>query len=114
MNEEICSWLLKTGNKVVVTSREHLEDYDKDVIESTARYWDDKDSQKYNLETRFKMEHSRLSKIDSDRLYFVDLSNEDTTELERLLSDTQEFNETYDSTNYSIEELIDIINTKRR
>lgn len=113
LNEEICSWLLKTGNKVVITSREHIEDYDKDVIESTARYWDDNASQKYNLETRFRMEHSRLSKVDTNNLYLIDLSSEDTDELERLLNDTQEFSESYDSTGYSTEELIDIINTKR-
>lgn len=79
LNEEICKWILKSDDGIVViASRDSLENYDESTLKYTEKYWEDKASQRYNLEVRFKKTYERLSKVsDDEHLYLVDVSEKE-------------------------------------
>lgn len=95
LSEDILPWVLDNGGVIVVVSRNKLENYDKDTLETTEKYWDDKLIQKYNLEVRFKKLHERLQgKNDGvGNLFLVDVSDENSEQLSELLEVSQEWSE---------------------
>lgn len=114
LSENICEWLLQEGGIIVVVSRDKLESYDKEVIKTTEKYWDEKTTQKYNLEVRFKKVYERLQKSNTgtDNLYLADLGSEDTSMLESLIESSQDWMESETIEN-SYEELISLIEVRK-
>lgn len=114
LSEDICEWLLQEGSIIVVVSRDKLESYDEEVIKTTEKYWDEKATQKYNLEVRFKKVYERLQKSNTgtDNLYLVDLGSEDTSMLESLIESSQDWMESETIEN-SYEELISLIEVRK-
>lgn len=114
LSEDICEWLLQEGGIIVVVSRDKLESYDEEVIKTTEKYWDEKATQKYNLEVRFKKVYERLQKSNTgtDNLYLVDLGSEDTSMLESLIESSQDWMES-ETTENSYEELISLIEVRK-
>lgn len=114
LSDDICEWLLQEGGIIVVVSRDKLESYDKEVIETTEKYWDEKTTQKYNLEVRFKKVYERLQKNNTgtDNLYLVDLGSEDTSVLESLIESSQDWMESEIVEN-SYEELLNLIEVRK-
>lgn len=93
LSEDIVSWLLDNGGVIVVVSRDKMESYDKSVLETMEKYWDDKVTQKYNLEVRFKKFHERLQAKNEGvgNLFLIDVSDENSSQLEELLEVSQEW-----------------------
>lgn len=84
LSQNICSWLLKEGNTVVIVNRDNMEAYEDSVLNDTGRYLDDSNLQKYELEQRFKQTFKVLQPI-SKNLYWIDLSDEESDDLNRLV-----------------------------
>lgn len=84
LSQNICSWLLKEGNTIVIVNRGNIEAYEDSVLNDTGRYLDDSNLQKYELEQRFKQTFKVLQPI-SKNLYWIDLSDEESDDLNRLV-----------------------------
>lgn len=84
LSQNICSWLLKEGNTIVIVNRGNIEAYEDSVLNDTGRYLDDSNLQKYELEQRFKQTFKMLQPI-SKNLYWIDLSDEESDDLNRLV-----------------------------
>lgn len=99
LSEDIVSWILENGGVIVVVSRDKWESYDKDVRDTIEKYWDDKVTQKYNLEVRFKKFHERLQAKNEGvgNLFLVDISDENSEQLNELLEVSQEWSESLKS-----------------
>ncbi len=85
LSQNICSWLLKEGNTVVIVNRDNMEAYEDSVLNDTGRYLDDNNLQKYELEQRFKQTFKVLQPISKKSLYWIDLSDEESDDLNRLV-----------------------------
>lgn len=113
LSQEICQWILQDGGIIVVISRDKMESYDKSVIENTGVYWDDPNIQRYELEYKFKRLFEELQKSNdgSGNLYLVDLSDEDSEDLNQLVECSQEW---MDSEHFSLsaKELVSIVTRK--
>lgn len=99
LSEDMLPWVLDNGGVIVVVSRDKFESYPKDVLETTEKYWDDKLIQKYNLETRFKKFHERLQAKNEGvgNLFLIDVSDENSEQLNELLEVSQEWSESVKS-----------------
>ena len=113
LSREICQWILQDGGIIVIISRDKMESYDKSVIENTGVYWDDPNIQRYELEYKFKRLFEELQKSNggSGNLYLVDLSDEDSEDLNQLVECSQEW---MDSEHFSLsaKELVSIVTRK--
>lgn len=114
LSEDIVSWVLENGGVIVVVSRDKLESYDKSIRDTMEKYWDDKVTQKYNLEVRFKKLHERLqSKNDgAGNLFLVDVSDENSGQLNSLLEVSQEWSESL-NTGLKNEEILEITRVRK-
>lgn len=99
LSEDMLPWVLDNGGVVVVVSRDKFESYPKDVLETTEKYWNDKVIQKYNLEVRFKKFHERLQTKNegAGSLFLIDVSDENSEQLNELLEISQEWSESVKS-----------------
>ncbi len=113
LSEDILPWLLQEGGVVIVVSRNKMESYDKAVLKSTEKYWDDKSIQKYNLEVRFKRLYENLEKPNegTGNLYLVDLSDDNSEILDDLIGSSEDWIES--DKNYSAEELLSITTIRK-
>lgn len=112
LNEEICKWVLESeNNEVVIASRGSLEKYDEETLKYTEKYWEDKASQRYNLEVRFKKTYERLSKAsNSEHLYLVDVSEKEHMNLlKSLLTNWDVSSKSIDS----YDDIIDLVNPRK-
>lgn len=114
LSEDILPWVLDNGGVIVVVSREKLENYDKDTLETTEKYWNDKVIQKYNLEVRFKKLHERLQAKNEGvgNLFLVDVSDENSEQLNELLEVSQEWSESIKS-GLKNEEILEITRVRK-
>lgn len=99
LSEDIVSWVLENGGAIVVVSRDNWESYDKSIRDTMEKYWDDKVTQKYNLEVRFKKLHERLQAKNEGvgNLFRIDVSDENSEQLNDLLEVSQEWSESVKS-----------------
>lgn len=114
LSEDMLPWVLDNGGVVVVVSRNKFESYPKEVLETTEKYWDDKLIQKYNLETRFKKFHERLQAKNEGvgNLFLVDVSDENSEQLNELLDVSQEWSESVKS-GLKNEEILEITEARK-
>ena len=92
LSEDICEWVQSLDDGVVVVvSRDKMENYPPEVIQSTSKYWGDTELQRYEMENRFKAMYQRLSKCPgASDCYWVDLTSE-SQPLNYLLADSNEW-----------------------
>lgn len=114
LSEDIVPWVLDNGGVVVVVSRDKFESYPKEILETTEKYWDDKLIQKYNLEVRFKKFHERLQTKNEGvgNLFLVDVSDENSEQLNELLEVSQEWSESVKS-NLKNEEILEMTKVRK-
>ena len=114
LSEDIVPWVLDNGGVVVVVSRDKFESYPKEILETTEKYWNDKLIQKYNLEVRFKKFHERLQTKNEGvgNLFLVDVSDENSEQLNELLEVSQEWSESVKS-NLKNEEILEMTKVRK-
>lgn len=114
LSEDIVSWVLDNGGVIVVVSRDKFESYPKDILETTEKYWNDKLIQKYNLEVRFKKFHERLQTKNEGvgNLFLVDVSDENSEQLNELLEVSQEWFESMKS-GLKTEEILEMTKVRK-
>lgn len=114
LSEDMLPWVLDNGGVVVVVSRDKFESYPKDVLETTEKYWNDKVIQKYNLEVRFKKFHERLQTKNEGvgNLFLIDVSDENSEQLNELLEVSQEWSESVKS-GLKNEEILEMTNVRK-
>lgn len=110
LNQKVCQWILQDGGIVIVVSRNKMEDYDGIVLENTEVYWADEDIQRYELEYKFKhlFEVLQQSIQRLDNLYLIDLTDEDSEDLNRLVKQSQEWEDSQ-VTGLSLGELLTMV-----
>lgn len=92
LSPEICRWIIQTGGVIVVVSRNELESYDNYTLEQTGNYWEDPAIQRYELVNRFKKLYETLaSEFGINNLFKIDLSEENSEDLSRLVEFSQEW-----------------------
>ena len=114
LSEEILPWLIQEGGIIVVVSRAKMSNYDKEILESTQKYWDEKATQKYNLEVRFKRTYERLSKDNegTENLYLIDISDNNSDSLNSLIGSSEDWSESVKNVCGS-EELLKIVTVSK-
>lgn len=114
LSEDIVPWVLDNGGVIVVVSRDKFESYPKNILETTEKYWNDKLIQKYNLEVRFKKFHERLQTKNEGvgNLFLVDVSDENSEQLNELLEVSQEWSESVKS-GLKIEEILEMTKVRK-
>lgn len=114
LSEDIVPWVLDNGGVIVVVSRDKFESYPKDILETTEKYWNDKLIQKYNLEVRFKKFHERLQAKNEGvgNLFLVDVSDENSEQLNELLEVSQEWSESVKS-GLKVEEILEMTKVRK-
>ena len=114
LSEDIVPWVLDNGGVIVVVSRDKFESYPKDILETTEKYWNDKLIQKYNLEVRFKKFHERLQTKNEGvgNLFLIDVSDENSEQLNELLEVSQEWSESVKS-GLKVEEILEMTKVRK-
>jgi len=112
LDEQTCQWLLQTGNVVVVVSRDKLEKYPKDILDHTEKYWDDKVTQRYHLEVRFNSLYDRLHKVASDNLYLINISEDNSDDLDSLIENCSNLEESIKIEN-NITKIVDLVTIRK-
>lgn len=114
LSEDIVPWVLDNGGVIVVVSRDKFESYPKEILETTEKYWNDKLIQKYNLEVRFKKFHERLQAKNEGvgNLFLIDVSDENSEQLDELLEVSQEWSESVKS-GLKVEEILEMTKVRK-
>lgn len=112
LDEKTCHWLLQTGNIVVVVSRGKMEKYPKNILDSTEKYWDDEVTQRYHLEVRFNSLYDRLTKNFSENLYLIDVSDDNSVDLDSLIECSNNLEESI-ATENNITKIVDLVTIRK-
>lgn len=90
LSPSICEWILNNGGKIIIVSRDDLNSYDSSVLQRTGSYWEDPAIQRYELVNRFKRLYEDLSsKFGTESVFKIDLSDENSEDLLRLVEQSQ-------------------------
>lgn len=102
---ENCKYLLDKKNKVVIVSRKSLANYSADELRESIKLYGTKESQEYELITKYNDIYEKLHKDYADDIYYIN-PNTDEDELERLVYDTYNLNSTKELTLEDINNVI--------